>query len=164
MHSHCSLFFSIHQVSHRTDEYEYDVYVAVNLGTFDISDWFYNNLVPELEQKSGLRLYARERDALPGKVTPQGIHSAMNHRRAFLYILDRGFAMSQLNNEELEYGIGFAEARKIPIVIIRPDDTPVKEFSSTARVAIQKYPCFVWNTHRPASSFWDDVKEALKGE
>ena len=93
---------------------------------------------------------------------------AMDRSRRFLYVFDSGFVESDWFNLQLSNGISLAKGRKIPIVIIRRDDTPVERISPAARAALRMYPCFkcsdASSSGRRPGVFWDGVKEALMRE
>ena len=153
-------------MSHHDDEYDFDVYVAAELD--GITHWFSGVLIPELEHRLGMRLYIRERDAMPGAYITDEITSAMDRSRSFLYIFDSGFVESDWFNYQLSNGISLAKDRKIPVVIIRYDDTPIERIGPAARAALRMYPCFkcsdASSSGRRPGVFWDGVKEALMRE
>ena len=143
--------------------YDYDAFVA-----FHENDLHFvvNDLVNNLEEKSGFKLCIHHRDFIVGGCIEESILAAIDRSRKTIVILSESFLKSGWCDFEYKMARvkGFDEGVDIIIPIIKGElMSNVENMSRSIRVLLKKNTYIQWPEHQnQVDDFWIKVKTALR--
>nr|KAG5693290.1 hypothetical protein BaRGS_011611 [Batillaria attramentaria] len=140
--------------------FQYDVFVCHD--SEDV-DWVFEHLVPELEERMGLRLCLHERDFIPGKHIVNNIADCAEASKKVLMVFSTNFALSQWCQFELNYCLRHVMDYDDALVVVMLHDVPARDLT-TAMMAVMKTTTYIeWDdTPDARAAFWGRLRIAFR--
>ncbi|KAK7089875.1 toll-like receptor 2 type-2 [Littorina saxatilis] len=144
------------------ENFNFDVYVA-----FADEDWTWVKyiLMPQLEDRLGLRLYIRTRDASPGRYIADNIVENILTSRKILMVFSRSFARRKWCQFELSFGLHHVIKTDDELVVLRLHEIQTNELTTPMMAVCQI--CQIlhyihWSNESEArASFWGRLNVSL---
>ncbi|XP_025107037.1 toll-like receptor 2 [Pomacea canaliculata] len=139
--------------------YNYDVFVSY--AEEDLR-WVQTRLMPEVEQRLGLRLCVHQRDFIPGKNIVDNIVDSVNDSKKILMVFSTNFARSHWCQFELAFCLHHILEKGDDLIIVCLEDILSRDLTS-AMMAVLKTNTYIQWQDQPdaAASFWGRLKIAL---
>nr|QNL15326.1 toll-like receptor 20 [Littorina littorea] len=127
--------------------FNFDVYVA-----FADEDWTWVKyiLMPQLEERLGLRLYIRTRDASPGRYITDNIVENILTSRKILMVFSRSFARRKWCQFELSFGLQHVIKTDDELVVLRLHEIPTNELTTPMMAVCQILHYIHWSNESEA--------------
>ena len=141
------------------NNFDYDVFVSY---TSEELPWVRQHLMPELEDRLGLRLCVHERDFIPGKNIVDNIAECVESSKKILMVFSKDFVHSQWCQFELKYCQGSVMERNDVMVLVSLQETESRDMTGAMMAVLKTTTYIEWNDDREArASFWGRLRLAL---
>ncbi|KAL3852485.1 hypothetical protein ACJMK2_016116 [Sinanodonta woodiana] len=143
-----------------TELYQYDSFISY---AEEDKPFVYNGILPEIEEKFGLRLCIADRDFTPGVSVPENIIRAISSSRRAIFVLSHSFLDSYWCKYELNMARIEAEKknRKFVIVVmyeyVSNDELPLDIMEVIRSQTYIDYP----DDEMAREAFWRRLKETI---
>ncbi|XP_070191717.1 toll-like receptor 13 [Littorina saxatilis] len=141
------------------DHFDYDVFVS-----YDKEDlpWVYGKLMPELEERLGLRLCVHERDFIPGNNIVDNIVECVQSSKKILMVFSKDFVRSQWCQFELTFCMNHVMNFDDVLLIVCVDDVASRDMSAAMMAVLRTTTYIQWEELDDAvHSFWGRLRLAL---
>nr|KAG5692577.1 hypothetical protein BaRGS_024137 [Batillaria attramentaria] len=132
--------------------FQYDVFVS-----YDSEDelWVQQHLMPELEERLGLRLCLHERDFIPGKNIVDNIVHCVQNSKKVMMLFSTNFSQSPWCQFELNLCLSHVMENDDMLLVVLLEDIPSRDLTP-AMMAVMKTTTYIeWDDHPEArASFW----------
>ncbi|XP_070188929.1 toll-like receptor 2 [Littorina saxatilis] len=120
-------------------DFDYDVFVS-----YDSEDslWVRECLMPELEDRLGLRLCLHERDFIPGRDIVDNIATMVQRSKKVLMVFSNAFVDSQWCQFELSFCLQHAMDTEDALIIVCVDDVASRDLTA-AMMAVLKTTTYI---------------------
>jgi hypothetical protein len=140
-------------------EFDFDVFVSYD--SYDFR-WVQQHLMPELEDRQGLRLCIHERDSIPGEQIVDNIAKCVERSKKVMMVFSRNFNFSEWCQFELMYCLTHVMDYDDSLVIIVIDDITRRRMTAAMTAVLKTTTYIQWAEHQDAIySFWGRVRLAL---
>jgi hypothetical protein len=142
------------------DHFDYDVFVSY--ASEDLP-WVREHLMPQLEDRLGLRLCIHERDFIPGNNIVDNIAECVGSSKKMLMVFSKHFVRSQWCQFELNYCLSHVLEHDDALILVCVDEVVFCEMT-TAMMAVMKTTTYIqWAELDDAvESFWGRLYVALQ--
>nr|QNL15340.1 toll-like receptor 31.2 [Littorina littorea] len=139
--------------------FTYDVFVSY--ASEDLP-WVREHLMPELEDRLGLRLCVHERDFIPGNNIVDNIADCVQSSKKILMVFSRDFVKHQWCQFELTFCLSHAMDYDDALIIVCVDDVVSSEMTS-AMMAVLKITTYIqWEEFADAiEAFWGRLRLSM---
>nr|KAG5700706.1 hypothetical protein BaRGS_029071 [Batillaria attramentaria] len=139
--------------------FQYDVFVSYAEEDFH---WVQHHLVPELEDRRGLKLCLHQRDFIPGKHIVDNIADCVESSKKVMMVFSSDFAKSPWCQFELTLCLTHVMDHDDALVITCLHDIPSRDLTP-AMMAVMKTTTYIeWSHESDATaSFWGRIGIAL---
>nr|KAG5696804.1 hypothetical protein BaRGS_012827 [Batillaria attramentaria] len=139
--------------------FQYDVFVSY--ASEDLQ-WVRQHLMPELEERLGLRLCVHERDFIPGKPIVDNIEETLQTSKKVLMVFSTDFARSQWCQFELTLCLSHVMDYDDALLVVLLHDVPAHDMTSAMMAVLRTTTYIEWGEGPDArASFWGRIKIAL---
>ncbi|PVD24229.1 hypothetical protein C0Q70_14699 [Pomacea canaliculata] len=140
--------------------YNYDVFVSYAEGDLR---WVQTRLMPEVEQRLGLRLCVHQRDFLAGKNIVDNIVDSVNDSKKILMVFSTNFARSHWCQFELAFCLRHALEKGDDLIVVCLEDILSRDLTSIMMAMLKTNTYIQWPDHpQGVSSFWRRLQLALQ--
>ncbi|XP_070191497.1 toll-like receptor 13 [Littorina saxatilis] len=140
--------------------YCYDLFVS--FASEDL-DWVCEHLIPNLEDRLGLRLCVHERDFTPGKNILENIEDCVDSSRRILMIFSQHFAHSNWCQFELTFCLRHVFENDDALLVTCLGDVASRELSSTMMAVLDTTTYIQWEERvEERGVFWERIEFALR--
>ncbi|XP_025108357.1 toll-like receptor 13 [Pomacea canaliculata] len=140
--------------------YNYDVFVSY--AAEDLR-WVQTRLMPEVEQRLGLRLCVHQRDFLAGKNIVDNIVDSINDSKKILMVFSTNFARSHWCQFELAFCLRHVMENEDNLIIVCLEDILSRDLTSVMMAVLKTNTYIQWqNQPDAAASFWGRLEIALQ--
>ena len=143
----------------QNNNFNYDVFVSY---TSEELPWVRQHLMPELEDRLGLRLCVHERDFIPGNNIVDNIAECVESSKKILMVFSKDFVHSQWCQFELTYCLHHVMDHDDALIVVCVDDVASRDMT-TAMMAVLKTTTYIqWaELDEAVESFWGRLHLAL---
>ncbi|XP_070209266.1 toll-like receptor 13 [Littorina saxatilis] len=146
----------------RLEEGNFDYDVFVSYASEDLP-WVREHLMPELEDRLGLRLCVHERDFIPGKNIVENIADCVESSKKILMVFSNDFVRSQWCQFELAFCLRHAMDTDDVLVVVCVDDVASRDLTSSMMAVMKTTTYIQWVEDRDAmASFWGRMRMAFE--
>nr|KAG5693789.1 hypothetical protein BaRGS_029419 [Batillaria attramentaria] len=139
--------------------FQYDVFVSY--ASEDLQ-WVREHLMPELEERLGLRLCIHERDFIPGKPIVDNIEDSLETSKKVMMVFSSGFAQSQWCQFELRLCLSHVMEHDDALLVVFLHDVHAHDMTSTMMAVLKTTTCIEWGEEPDArTSFWGRIQIAF---
>ncbi|PVD24235.1 hypothetical protein C0Q70_14705 [Pomacea canaliculata] len=140
--------------------YNYDVFVSY--AEEDLR-WVQMRLMPEVEQRLGLRLCVHQRDFIPGKNIVDNIVDSVNDSKKILMVFSTNFARSHWCQFELAFCLRHVLEKGDDLIIVYLEEILSRDLTSVMMAVLKTNTYIQWQDHPDAAaSFWGRLEIALQ--
>ncbi|KAK3612006.1 hypothetical protein CHS0354_021680 [Potamilus streckersoni] len=149
-----------HQGEDYSELYQYDSFISY---ADEDKQFVYNGILPEIEEKFGLRLCLADRDFTPGVSIPENIIRAISSSRRTVFVLSKNFLQSYWCKYELNMARIESEKkdRKLVVVVmyinVSNDIIPLDVMEVIRSQTYIEYP----DDERVREVFWKRLKASI---
>ncbi|XP_070209268.1 toll-like receptor 13 [Littorina saxatilis] len=146
----------------RLEEGNFDYDVFVSYASEDLP-WVREHLMPELEDRLGLRLCVHERDFIPGKNIVENIADCVESSKKILMVFSNDFVQSQWCQFELAFCLRHAMDTDDTLILVCVDDVASRDLTPSMMAVMKTTTYIQWVDDRDAiASFWGRMRMALQ--
>nr|KAG5694086.1 hypothetical protein BaRGS_033705 [Batillaria attramentaria] len=139
--------------------FQYDVFVSY--ASEDLQ-WVREHLMPELEERLGLRLCIHERDFIPGHPIVDNIEESVQTSKKVMMVFSVEFAQSQWCQFELRLCLSHVMEHDDALLVVLLHDVPAHDMTSTMMAVLKTTTYIEWGEEPDArASFWGRIQIAL---
>nr|KAG5701134.1 hypothetical protein BaRGS_002610 [Batillaria attramentaria] len=139
--------------------FQYDVFVSY--ASEDLQ-WVREHLMPELEERLGLRLCIHQRDFLPGNAIADNIEESVQTSKKVMMVFSSHFAHSQWCQFELRLCLSHVMEHDDALLVVLLHDVPAHDMTSTMMAVLKTTTYIEWGEEQDArASFWGRIRIAL---
>ena len=139
--------------------FDYDVFVS-----YDSADlfWVREHLMPELEDRLGLRLCVHERDFIPGNNIVDNITDCVYKSKKIMVIFSKSFVKSQWCQFELNFCLQYVLDYEDALIIVCLDDVASRDMTSAMMAVLKTTTYIQWEEAGDAvAAFWGRLRLSL---
>nr|KAG5687318.1 hypothetical protein BaRGS_011724 [Batillaria attramentaria] len=142
------------------EHFQYDIFVSFDSEDLD---WVRFYLMPELEDRMGLRLCIHQRDFIPGQNIVDNISHSVEASKKVLMLFSKSFCESQWCQFELNLCLRHVMDYDDTLVVVLLHDIPSRDLTP-AMMAVMKTMTYIeWDESPEAvASFWGRIRLALQ--
>nr|KAG5702838.1 hypothetical protein BaRGS_001920 [Batillaria attramentaria] len=141
------------------EHFQYDVFVSY--ASEDLQ-WVREHLMPELEERLGLRLCIHQRDFLPGNAIADNIEESVQTSKKVMMVFSSHFAHSQWCQFELRLCLSHVMEHDDALLVVLLHDVPAHDMTSTMMAVLKTTTYIEWGEEPDArASFWGRIRIAL---
>ncbi|XP_070198594.1 toll-like receptor 1 [Littorina saxatilis] len=141
------------------DHFDYDVFVSY---AKEDLPWVYQQLMPELEGRQGLRLCVHERDFIPGNNIVDNIVECVQSSKKILMVYSKDFLRSQWCQFELTFCMNHVMNYDDVLLIVCVDDVTSRDMTAAMMAVLRTTTYIQWEELDDAvHSFWGRLRLAL---
>ncbi|XP_070209299.1 toll-like receptor 13 [Littorina saxatilis] len=139
--------------------FTYDVFVSY--ASEDLP-WVREHLMPELEDRLGLRLCLHERDFIPGNNIVDNIADCVHSSKKILMVFSRDFVKRQWCQFELTFCLSHAMDYDDALIIVCVDDVASSEMTPAMMAVLKTTTYIQWEESGDAlEAFWGRLRLSL---
>ncbi|XP_070191358.1 toll-like receptor Tollo [Littorina saxatilis] len=140
--------------------FDYDVFVSY---TKEDLPWVREHLMPELQDRLGLRLCVHQRDFIPGNNIVDNIVECVQSSRKSLMVFSKDFVYSQWCQFELTFCLSHVMDYDDTLLIVCLDDVTSRDMTPAMMAVLKTTTYIQWEDHGDAvDSFWGRLRLALR--
>nr|KAG5701418.1 hypothetical protein BaRGS_032750 [Batillaria attramentaria] len=139
--------------------FRYDVFVSYDKENLN---WVQGHLMPELEDRMGLRLCIHQRDFILGNPIVENITESVQASKKAMLIFSRGFSRSEWCQFELQLCLSHVMENDDALLVVLLEDIPSRDLTP-AMMAVMKTMTYIeWEDEPEArASFWGRIRLTL---
>jgi hypothetical protein len=139
--------------------FQYDVFVSYASEDFL---WVRRRLMPQLEDRLGMRLCIHDRSFIPGQNIVDNITDCVESSKKILMVFSKHFVRSQWCQFELAYCLSHVMEHEDALIVACVDDITSYEMTSAMMAVLKTTTYIQWENHADAiRSFWGRLEIAL---
>nr|KAG5696788.1 hypothetical protein BaRGS_012811 [Batillaria attramentaria] len=141
------------------NHFQFDVFVSSASEDFQ---WVRQHLMPELEERLGLRLCVHERDFIPGKNIVANIEDCVEASKKVLMVFSTNFSRSQWCQFELRLCHHHVTEHDDDLLVVFLEDIPSRDMTSYMMAVMRTTTYIEWaDSPEARTAFWGRIQLAL---
>ncbi|XP_070180953.1 toll-like receptor 13 [Littorina saxatilis] len=143
----------------QTGHFDYDIFVSHDS---DDLPWVRRHLMPELEERLGLRLCLHQRDFTLGRNIVDNIADCVERSKKVMMLFSSSFVQSQWCQFELSLCLTHVLDYDDALIIVCLDDVPSRDLTAAMMAVLKTTTYIQWMDDEHAmTSFWGRLRVAL---
>ncbi|XP_070180954.1 toll-like receptor 13 [Littorina saxatilis] len=143
----------------QTGHFDYDIFVSHDS---DDLPWVRRHLMPELEDRLGLRLCLHQRDFTLGRNIVDNIADCVERSKKVMMLFSASFVQSQWCQFELSLCLTHVMDFDDALIIVCLDDVPSRDLTAAMMAVLKTTTYIQWMDDRDAvTSFWGRLRVAV---